>query len=187
MDRVIKTTPEDGIIDWKLMWRDPQPIWTSSNGRVVQLGDAAHTFIPSSGNGGTQAIEDAVSLATCLQIGGKGNIELAARVHNKLRFERVSCCQLLGFVNQNSYEHTDWDAAASNPDSMKAKYGRWIWNHDAEGYACENYEKALNHLVNGAPFENTNVPLGYVYSSWTIEELEVQQKRGRIELDGDWS
>lgn len=187
MDRVIKTTPRDAIIDWKLMWRDPQPLWTSPRGRVVQLGDAAHTFVPSSGNGGTQAIEDAVSLATCLQIAGKEKVEWAARVQNKLRFERVSCCQLLGFVNQNSYEHTDWVAVAKNPDSMKAKYGRWIWSHDAESYAQEHFEKALDHVINGAPFKNENFPVGYVYKPWTIEELEIQKKSGGIELEGDWS
>lgn len=68
------------------MWRDPQPQLASPGGRVVQLGDAAHTFIPSSGNGATQAIEDAVSLATCLQLGGKDNIPAAVKVHVKLRY-----------------------------------------------------------------------------------------------------
>jgi 2-polyprenyl-6-methoxyphenol hydroxylase-like FAD-dependent oxidoreductase len=53
------------------MWRDPQPQWTIPHGRVIQLGYAAHTFIPSSGNGATQAIEDAVSLSTCLQLVAK--------------------------------------------------------------------------------------------------------------------
>ena len=51
-DRVIQATPDKEIVDFKLMWRDPQPKWTSPFGRVVQLGDAAHTFLPSSGNGG---------------------------------------------------------------------------------------------------------------------------------------
>lgn len=50
-NRVIMATPADGLIDWKLMWRDPQPTWVSPGGYVVQLGDAAHTFLPSSGNG----------------------------------------------------------------------------------------------------------------------------------------
>ena len=187
IDRVIKTTPRDGIIDWKLLWRDPQPLWTSPCNRVVQLGDAAHTFIPSSGNGATQAIEDAVSIATCLQIGGKDNVQWAVRVHNKMRFERVSCCQLLGFVNQDSYQHADWDAVVRNPEVMKAKYGRWIWSHDVERYSSENYGNVLNHLISGTPFENTNVPPGYVYRPWTIDEVEAQRVRGGIELEGDWS
>lgn len=49
------------------------------------LGDAAHTMLPTSGNGGTQAVEDAMSLAACLQIAGKGHVPQATRVHNKLR------------------------------------------------------------------------------------------------------
>lgn len=83
--KVFNTTPEDHLVDWKILWRDPHPLWTSPKGRVVQLGDAAHTFVPSSGNGATQAIEDAMSLASCLEIGGKSNIPMALRVHNLLR------------------------------------------------------------------------------------------------------
>jgi len=84
MDKVIATTPPEGIIDWKLMFRNPQPKWVSPLGRVVQVGDAAHTFIPSSGNGATQGMEDA---ATCLELSGSENVPLALRVHEKLRYE----------------------------------------------------------------------------------------------------
>lgn len=95
-DRVIKTTPPGTIIDWKLMWRDPQPNWTSPAGRVIQLGDAAHAFLPNSGNGGTQAMEDAISLATCIAMAGDSqSIPIAMRVHNLLRFERVYACKRL--------------------------------------------------------------------------------------------
>lgn len=67
------------------MWRESQPQWTSANGCVVQLGDAAHTFHPASGNGATQAMEDAISLAACVALSGKDNIPRATRVHNLLR------------------------------------------------------------------------------------------------------
>lgn len=83
--RLIRATPEDGIVDWKLMLRDPQPTTTSPLGRVVQAGDAAHTYLPSSGSGANQGIEDAIYLATCLELGGGENIKWATRVHNKLR------------------------------------------------------------------------------------------------------
>lgn len=82
---MISITPEEHLVDWRVMWRDPQSQWTSKGGRVVQLGDAAHTFHPSSGNGGTQAMEDAVSLAACMSIAGKENLGWATRVHNLLR------------------------------------------------------------------------------------------------------
>lgn len=78
-------TPSNSLIDFKIMWRDAQPTWTSPLGRVVQLGDAAHTFVPSSGNGANQAIEDAVSLASCLFHAGKHDVPTAVRVHNLLR------------------------------------------------------------------------------------------------------
>ncbi|KAG9958941.1 beta subunit of N-methylhydantoinase A/acetone carboxylase, partial [Aureobasidium melanogenum] len=98
-DRVIKTIPPGTIVDWKLMWRDPQPDWTSPAGRVIQLGDAAHAFLPNSGNGGTQAMEDAISLATCIASDGQ-IVPIATRVHSLLRFERISCLQAFRVVNR---------------------------------------------------------------------------------------
>jgi 2-polyprenyl-6-methoxyphenol hydroxylase-like FAD-dependent oxidoreductase len=71
------------------------------DGHVVQLGDAAHTFLPTSGNGGTQAIEDAISLASCLDTAGRENVIWATKVHNLLRFEGVSCVQASSVVNMN--------------------------------------------------------------------------------------
>lgn len=82
---LVKTAPNDSIYTRKLMWRNPQPHWTSPHGFVCQIGDAAHTFLPTSGNGATQAMEDGIYLAACLQLSGKDEIPLATRVFNKLR------------------------------------------------------------------------------------------------------
>jgi 2-polyprenyl-6-methoxyphenol hydroxylase-like FAD-dependent oxidoreductase len=64
-------TPPKTIVNFELYWRDPQPKWASPGGRVVNIGDAAHSFLPASGNGATQSIEDAVSMASCVQFGGR--------------------------------------------------------------------------------------------------------------------
>ena len=88
--RLVKCTPPKTIINFELWWRDPQLQWASPLSRVVQIGDSAHSFLPSSGNGATQAFEDAISLASCLQIGGKENIEQAVHVHKTLRYEYCS-------------------------------------------------------------------------------------------------
>ncbi|KAK3167803.1 FAD-dependent monooxygenase dmxR9 [Lepraria neglecta] len=80
----MKTAPKGTNIHWKLMWRDLCEDWTSPAGRLVQVGDSAHSFLPSSGNGASQAMEDAITLATCLQLGGKSNVPSATRVYNKL-------------------------------------------------------------------------------------------------------
>lgn len=70
----------------QLLWRNPQPTWVSPSARVIQIGDAAHSFLPASSNGATQAVEDAVTIATCLQIAGKDNIPDAVRAHMRFRY-----------------------------------------------------------------------------------------------------
>ena len=82
---LVRCTPPKTIINFELLWRNPQPSWCSPNARVVQIGDSAHSFLPASGNGATQAIEDAVSIASCLQIGGKDNISQSVRAHIRFR------------------------------------------------------------------------------------------------------
>lgn len=157
----------------------------SPGGRVVQVGDAAHTFLPSSGHGCTQGLEDAVSLAECLRIAGKEDLPWATRVHNKLRFERTSCLQLLGVLNHSLRNRS------ANADKSQTKpigiLGSWIWKHDPERYAIENYVKALAHVKDGSEFTNTNIPPGHSYRPWTIDEILNAKETGKaVELDGDW-
>ncbi|KAF3047955.1 hypothetical protein E8E11_009306 [Didymella keratinophila] len=185
---LVKATPNNQVLDWKLMWRDPQPQWASKGGRVVQLGDAAHPFLPTSFSGGIMAMEDACSLAACLSIGGKQDVPLATKVHNKLRFERVSCAQKMGFKNREIFHNTDWSDAAANTKLMGKMVGDWLTYHDPEVYANENYHKCAEHLTQGTPFENTNMPPGYTYKPWTVKELLGASERGEVlEDEGDWS
>jgi 2-polyprenyl-6-methoxyphenol hydroxylase-like FAD-dependent oxidoreductase len=83
--RLIRATPDGGIVNWPLLWRDPQEKTVSPLGRVVQAGDAAHTFLPSSGSGVNQGIEDAIYLASCLHMGGSNDVAAATQVYSKLR------------------------------------------------------------------------------------------------------
>lgn len=53
---------------------------------MIVIGDAAHSFLPYAGQGGNQAIEDAVVLAICLELAGKRDVPLALRVMEKLRY-----------------------------------------------------------------------------------------------------
>lgn len=86
MTELINATPNHTVLEWKLVWRNPQQQWASPSGRIVQIGDAAHPFLPTSASGGTMAMEDAYSLAACLQIAGKNDVSLATKVHNHLRY-----------------------------------------------------------------------------------------------------
>lgn len=85
LQTIVKATPKDRLIDWKLLWRDPVKQWVSPKGRIALSGDAAHPFLPSSGNGASQAIEDATTIASALELAGKDNVTLALRAYESLR------------------------------------------------------------------------------------------------------
>ncbi|KAI0864923.1 FAD/NAD(P)-binding domain-containing protein [Xylaria cubensis] len=189
---VLRVIPNESIVDWTLRWRDPQPKWTSDGGRVVQLGDSAHSFLPTSGNGATQACEDALSLATCLRIARKGKERVATKVHNKLRFERVATIQKFGFMTRSSLHNIDLELAREKPETLRDMLvmPEWIWGHDPVQYALDNYKQAERHILEGTPFHNTNLPQGYTYKPWTVEgemEKERSSHAGRIKRYGDGS
>lgn len=80
---IVEKTPS--LVDWKLVYRDPLPTWTSKQGRIALLGDSAHPFLPTSAQGATQAMEDGVTIAICLRRAGKENIPAALATHQEIR------------------------------------------------------------------------------------------------------
>lgn len=63
----------------------PLPRWSS--GRMTLLGDAAHPMLPNLGQGGAQAIEDAIVLARCLR---NSDVPSALSAYEKERMTRVN-------------------------------------------------------------------------------------------------
>ena len=198
---LMRATPKGGIVHWPLLWRNLRREWTSQGGRVVQVGDAAHSTIPASISGGTLAIEDAVTLATCLQLacsgssggdgGGGSGAPLGARIYNLLRYQRISCAQKMSFVNSECLGALDLDQVKEDPDKIRVRYPKWLFRHDPEAYAYEKYGQAFAHLVmGGGEFQNTNFPPGHKFRPWTIEEIHEDAIAGKSAtdfLDGDWS
>lgn len=103
----------------------------------------------------------------------------------KIRFDRVSCLQKIGIINGVARSRpVDED----NPQgTLVGLLGAWLWKHDPEQYAIDNYDKALAHLQDGTTFHNTNVPRGYVHTPWTIDELLDPKKAEEIWLARDWN
>ncbi|KAI0135212.1 hypothetical protein F4814DRAFT_454506 [Daldinia grandis] len=168
LQEAIRHAPDQSIVRWSLCFRNPQPCWTSTGGYVIQLGDSAHSFLPTSANGATQALEDALSLPNCLRLGGKEGLGAATKVHELLRYQHISLIQHFGFHQE------------SNQEAMQ-KYplllmGKWLWAHNPEKYATENFRKACEHLETGSPFDNTNLPPGYKWSGWTVEANSPSKK-----------
>lgn len=105
---LVRCTPPNRTVNFGLLWRNPQPNWHSPGARVVKLGDAAHSFLPASTNGGTQAIEDAVSIASCLELAGKNNIAQAVKTHTRLRYGKHTTfvtIRYLGSVQCSMFHH----------------------------------------------------------------------------------
>nr|POE70869.1 fad-dependent monooxygenase mdpd [Quercus suber] len=194
VDGLMQATPQGAVVHWPLLWRNLRRQWTSKSGRVVQVGDAAHTTVPSSVSGGTLALEDAVSLAACLELAciedGPAGAPTGPKTYNVLRYERVSCVQKMAFVNSELMGATDWDEVKKNPAQVRLRFPKWVFRHDPEAYVYENFAKAREHVLVGTEFKNTNIPPGFSFKPWTIEEIHedvLAGKRINDFLQGDWS
>lgn len=82
---VVKRVPTNGLIDWKLLWRDPAQVWVSKHGRIALVGDSAHPHLPTSGQGAAQAIEDGTTIGALLKRAGKEDLSKALQAYQKLR------------------------------------------------------------------------------------------------------
>jgi 2-polyprenyl-6-methoxyphenol hydroxylase-like FAD-dependent oxidoreductase len=81
---IIRATP-DIIGGWATYDFPRVPVWHRD--RMIIIGDAAHAASPSSGQGASMAIEDAVVLARCLR--DEPGIDRAFAAYETLRRERV--------------------------------------------------------------------------------------------------
>ncbi len=84
--QLIQNTPNSAIMRTDIHDRPPIQQW--AQGRVVLLGDAAHPMTPNMGQGGCQAVEDAVVLARCLAV--EAELPAALARYQSLRVKRAN-------------------------------------------------------------------------------------------------
>jgi FAD-dependent urate hydroxylase len=84
--QLIAATPESAILANEIYDLPPMQSWTHK--RVTLLGDAAHATTPNLGQGGCQAIEDAIVLARALH--EIGDVEAALRAYEAQRIGRAN-------------------------------------------------------------------------------------------------
>lgn len=108
------------------------------------------------------------------------------------RFVRTACAQKLGFSNAELLQDTDWDKVKLDPRRAAPKLPSWIFKHDPEAYAYDNYEAAAAAVREGAPvgkdsFE-PNFPPGYEWEAWNIEDIMADVRAGKpVALgSGNW-
>ncbi|KAI3319552.1 hypothetical protein HD806DRAFT_525532 [Xylariaceae sp. AK1471] len=144
--RIVSKTPEEMLVDWKLVYRDPLPTWVSPKARILLLGDSAHPFLPTSAQGATQALEDGVCIAVCLRRGGKENVPVSVRAHEKIRYDRVRETQKTGESTRDMWHKTDWEKVKKNPEIIQFPRQDWIFNFDVEKNAEEVYDEIIRGL-----------------------------------------
>lgn len=155
---IVKATPEDRLFDYKLVFRDPLPTFISPLKRIALIGDAAHPFLPTSIQGASQAMEDGVVMAACLDKAGKDKVVEAVQVYEKLRYERVHKIQATGVTTRESWHKADWDAIWKEPTLLHLKREAWILGFDVEENAYADYERLRDSL--GQSDESLHVPNG---------------------------
>lgn len=108
------------IKQWPLLFRAPISTW--HKGKLVLVGDAAHPMLPHQGQGGAQAIEDAVALGIVLSGQSEGEIEEKLCLFEKIRKNRASVMQIFSNAGQDEPEKIRVDAAKFIPaDSVPSK------------------------------------------------------------------
>jgi 2-polyprenyl-6-methoxyphenol hydroxylase-like FAD-dependent oxidoreductase len=109
--QIIEATPEENIIRSDIHDLAPIPQWWK--GRVVLLGDAAHATTPNLGQGGCQAVEDALALAQSLK--QAGNHENAFKQFQSIRFSKA-----------NYVVNTSWQFGKMT--NLGSPLSRWLRN-----------------------------------------------------------
>lgn len=112
----------------------------------------------------------------------------------RLRFVRNACAQKLGFSNAELLQDTDWTKVKLDPRRAQPKLPSWVFNHDSEAYAYENYDKVVESMRKGVPFDEDdsippNYPPGYKYEEWSIEQIMEDIRSGKaVDLGlGEWA
>lgn len=139
----------EACLDWKICYRDPLPTWVSKSHKIALLGDSCHPHLPTSAQGASQATESGAVLAVCLKLAGKGNVPLATRVYEKLRFGRTRLSQGNGEDLRdrwhNALKNLD-QGTEIDPESVKMR-NRWLYAFDAEADTMDRWAEVSGQVA----------------------------------------
>ena len=185
---IVSATPEDKLVDYKLVYRDPLPTFISPKARIALIGDAAHPFLPTSIQGASQAMEDGVTLAVCLEKAAhsaapstngssESPAQTALRAYEAIRYTRVTRAQGTGVSTREQWHKADWEKIRAHPESLHLKREPWLLDFDAETHAYEVYDATVEKL-------QRSKEMG-VKKEKGEERAEAELSRNGIGRDGD--
>ncbi|EMC99531.1 hypothetical protein BAUCODRAFT_63413 [Baudoinia panamericana UAMH 10762] len=136
--RAILEKAEDPKV-WKLL--DMKQMPTFIHEKLAVLGDAAHPFLPHQGQGGAQALEDAVVLAAVLPLGTKpSDIPERLQVYEQCRYERAHRIQ--NFTREAGLDAAEMATLGKKLDMHE--YQAYNFGHDAWDFSTNALRKHLN-------------------------------------------
>lgn len=147
---LVRMTPSDRLVDYKLVFRDPLPTFISPKARIALIGDAAHPFLPTSIQGASQSMEDGVALAICLERCGRDAVPMAIEAYEAIRYERVHRAQQTGVTTREQWHKADWDKIRRDPNSLHLKREPWLLDFDQESYTYSVIDDTMTNLNRGS-------------------------------------
>lgn len=160
---IVRRTPPDKLIDYKLVWRDPLATWLGPSRRSCVIGDAAHCHLPTSAQGACQAVEDGVVLAVCLER-AEGDVELALQVFERVRFNRSHVIHMSSISVRDDYHTLDFesDLFKEHPEIINVPRQGWVLDFDAKKNAEEHFDQLAADVKSGrqGTLEELSLPAG---------------------------
>ncbi|KAJ5116043.1 hypothetical protein N7456_000391 [Penicillium angulare] len=177
---VIGKMPERTCYKHRLFISDPINEWVSPKGRMIMVGDAAHPMVPTLGQGASQAVEDSAVVAICLQLCA-GDVSMGLKAAQAIRAPRATLIQRAG-VELLTAVH-----ANGSEDRTTFTRPYWIYLHDCQRHAYQEYSKVVQSLKTGVPYSPTNIPAGATWNVGHEAELgpKIQAFRAAIQAGGD--
>nr|ADY16696.1 TqaH [Penicillium aethiopicum] len=172
IEAVIRHTKPHKLVNHALIYRPPLRTWISEGGRTMLIGDSAHPYYPVVAQGGSQGIEDGAVLAIALSLAGKERVPLALQVVEKIRYPRATVIQLGSESFQATVLRSDWGKDESKRDEFRFPNPDWIFSHDCQSYAYQEFESVVEAIRDGKEYVPTNIPVDGVY------RVENTYKRG---------
>lgn len=145
---LLEITPPGRTIDFKLVYRPTIPRWTSAGGRTILIGDASHANLPTAGQGASQALEDAVTVAHCLEA-SDGDVKLALEAAQRLRYHRSNAVHKSGQVNRDAFYKVPWDDIEAAPAEWAKKRFPKLKPWDPLVFAQERFPAVAEDIKNG--------------------------------------
>ena len=121
------------VTRWALHDRAPISRWSGQ--RITIVGDAAHPMLPFGAQGANQAIEDAVTLAACLDGATPSGVAAALRRYEGIRRPRTEHVQRTIQQNARNHHFADGEEQRARDRAMDENWGlrgqAWLFGYDA--------------------------------------------------------